>query len=395
MITFLALFATFLSAPSFADTPRDPVAPGTATEEAGAPVAPQPAEPPQPPAHPDPVAKEVESQPRPESGVFKSITPLAGYNPTFGVFVGGGYFRKVVEENLQKSSWGFIAVISQFRRAVKTEFKGEARIDSHWRAEWRNEIAHGFESNFGLGNETRVEDRVDVMQLKNELDLAFPYYFSDRFAIGIGFEHRARRNDPLTSYERARQVDPEPDTEFTGAAQLLERVDYRNIPENPSLGWLQELRVTRVWPYGGPKRQPSLMLDFEISMFQYLRSRDLVLAYGLAGGQIFGEPTWLNQFRLGGTDRLRGYYYGRFRGSAYYLTQTELRFPIYKFLSGVTFGEFGEVTAREKDPFTRAHVSYGGGLRIGLPPDNVAKIRIDYAIGRDQRGVFVDFGHAF
>lgn len=367
MLFSWALFASFLSFAAHADSPPPP----------------------------DPVAREAENQPKPENGTFKSITPLAGYNPTFGVFAGGGYFRKVVRDHEQKSNWGFIAVISQFRKAVKTEFKGEARIDSHWRTEWRNEIAHGYESNFGLGNETRVADRVDVMHWKNELEWYFPYYFSDRFAVGPGVEHRARRNDRLTPFERASQVDPEPDTEFTGAFVLLERVDFRNIPENPSLGWLQELRVTRVWPYGGPKRGPSTMIELEVSVFQYLLARDLVLAHSVSGGQTFGEPTWLNQFRLGGTDRLRGYYYGRFRGSAYYLEQTELRFPIYKLFSGVVFGEFGEVTAREKDKFNRAHVGYGGGLRIGLPPDNVAKIRIDYAIGRDQRGVFVDFGHAF
>lgn len=323
------------------------------------------------------------------------MVPLAGYNPTYGIFVGGGYFRKVVEEERVQSSWGLIAVVSQFRRAVKTEFRGEARLGNYWRTEWRNELANGYESNFGLGNETRVEDRVDIPHWKNELEWYFPYYSSERFAIGPGIEHKARRNHRLTSFEEARQVDRVEDDEFTLGLVLLERVDYRDIPDNPSLGWLQEFRVAQIVPYGGPKRKPFTVLNLELSVFHYLLARDLVMAYSISGGQVFGDPTYLNQFRLGGTDQLRGYYYGRFRGSNYYLEQTELRFPIYKRVGGALFGEFGEVTAREKDKFTRAHVSYGGGLRIGLPPDNVAKIRIDYAIGRDQRGLFVDFGHAF
>lgn len=343
----------------------------------------------------DPVTEAAENQPKPESGTFKSMVPLAGYNPTYGIFVGGGYFRKHVENGNPKSNWGFIAVISQFRKAIKTEFKGEKRLNNFWRMEWRNELANGYESNFGLGNETRVIDRVDIPHWKNELELYFPYYTSDRFAIGPGFEHKARRNHPLTSYEQARQVDRVEDDEFTVGLVFLERVDYRDIPENPSLGWFQEFRATQVVPYGGAKKRAFTMVNLELSVFQYLLNRDLVMAYSVAGGQIFGDPTYLNQFRLGGTDQLRGYYYGRFRGSNYYLEQTELRFPIFKRISGVMFGEFGEVTGREKDRFSRAHVAYGGGLRIGLPPDNVAKIRIDYAIGRDQRGLFVDFGHAF
>ncbi len=343
----------------------------------------------------DPIAHAAENQPKPKSGTFTSMVPLAGYNPTFGIFGGGGYFRKNVNDGVVKSSWGLIAVVSQFRRAIKTQFSGEARLNNFWRTEWRNELANGYESNFGLGNETRVENRVDIPYWKHELEWYFPYYTSDRFAIGPGLEHKARRNHPLTSLEQARQVDPVADQEFTAGLVLLQRVDYRDIPENPSLGWLQEFRVSQIWPYLGAKKAPFTTINLQLSVFQYLHARDLVMAYSVSGGHVFGEPTYLNEFRLGGTDTLRGYYYGRFRGSAYYLEQTELRFPIYKMIGGVLFGEFGEVTAKEKDPFTRAHVSYGGGLRIGLPPDNVAKIRIDYAIGRDQRGLFVDFGHTF
>jgi|GEM_PF-2454037 len=343
----------------------------------------------------DPVTDAAEHQPKPENGKFTSMVPLAGYNPTYGVFVGGGYFRKNVRDDVVKSSWGFITVVSQFRQAIKTEFKGEARLNNFWRMEWRNELANGYESNFGLGNETRVQDRVDIPHWKNELEWYFPYYVSNRFAIGPGFEHKARHNHHLTPYEQATQVDPIEDQEFTAGLVFLERLDFRDIPENPSLGWLQEFRVAQIWPYGGGKRAPFTMLNFELSVFQYLLKRDLVMAVSISGGQIFGSPTYLNEFRLGGTDQLRGYYYGRFRGSNFYLEQTELRFPVYKLIGGAFFGEFGEVTAKHKDPFTRAHVSYGGGLRIGLPPDNVAKIRIDYAIGRDQRGLFVDFGHAF
>jgi len=115
-------------------------------------------------------------------------------------------------------------------------------------------------------------------------------------------------------------------------------------------------------------------------------------AYSISGGVISGHAPFLSQFRLGGTDKLRGFYYNRFRGSKYYAQQNELRFPIWKMVGGVTFVEFGEATEKH---FSRANVSYGFGLRIGIPPDEVSKVRIDYAMTRDQKGLFVDFGHAF
>ncbi|MGZ3653201.1 MAG: hypothetical protein ACXWSC_18665, partial [Bdellovibrionota bacterium] len=86
------------------------------------------------------------------------------------------------------------------------------------------------------------------------------------------------------------------------------------------------------------------------------------------------------------------FYHNRFRGSKYYVEQNELRFPIFRIVSGTAFLEFGEATNTD---FTRPHRGYGGGLLIGIPPDNVSKIRIDYALSIDQKGITVDFGHAF
>jgi outer membrane protein assembly factor BamA len=256
----------------------------------------------------------------------------------------------------------------------------------------RNELGNGFESNYGRGNETRVEDRIDVLFWKDETEVYFPYRITPRLSIAPGFEHRARRNKAEFRAQENLQKDPIAGEEFVVAPGIKEELDYRDIPANPSLGWHQGFRITYAMPYRGNVRARSTTLDFDFDIFQYIINRDLVLAHAIAGGIIFGEPTYLNEFRLGGTDRLRGYFYNRFRGKKYYVEQSELRFPILGLVSGASFLEFGEVTDTR---FSRAHVSYGGGLRIGLPPDKISKIRIDYAIGRDQKGVFVDFGHAF
>jgi outer membrane protein assembly factor BamA len=104
------------------------------------------------------------------------------------------------------------------------------------------------------------------------------------------------------------------------------------------------------------------------------------------------QPTYLSQFRLGGTDRLRGYLENRFRGRMFYLQQTELRYPIWRMISFAGFLEFGEATSTN---FAIPARSQGIGLRIGLPPNFVTQLRLDLAFAKDQRGVFFDFGHAF
>lgn len=98
------------------------------------------------------------------------------------------------------------------------------------------------------------------------------------------------------------------------------------------------------------------------------------------------------KYRLGGTDGLAGYYDNRFRGKKYYLQNTEIRYPIWKLFSGALSLSFGDIT---DESFTNPKLAYGFGIRIGLPPDWVSKIRIDFLYGRDQYGLFVDFGDTF
>lgn len=354
---------------------------------------PKPVEPPLSPAQAaqDPVLAATTKRPKPEDGTFRSLVPLGGYNPTYKVFLGGGYFQNKVFEGKKRYEFGLVGIFAQ-AKAVKLELNWHRYFSEHWHLDLRNELSSGFESNYGRGNETRVEDRVDVLFWKDELEAYFPYNLNPRLSIGPGVEHRARHNRAEFRKDAFRQVDRVPDQEFVVAAGIKQELDYRDIPANPSLGWHQSFRVTYAFPYKGEVRARSTTLDGQFEIFQYIIDRDLVLAHSLNGGIIIGEPTYLNQFRLGGTDRLRGYFYNRFRGKNYYVEQSELRFPVLGAVSGASFLEFGEVTDRR---FSRAHVSYGAGIRIGLPPDKISKIRIDYAIARDQRGVFVDFGHAF
>jgi outer membrane protein assembly factor BamA len=199
------------------------------------------------------------------------------------------------------------------------------------------------------------------------------------------FDARLRRNRPLSPEEEARQKDPYSSRENTFGVGLQLHADHRNVKNNPSFGWYQNLSLKAFERFG--------LIDADLRLFQHVVAEELVVAYQLAGGVAIGEPSYLGQFRLGGTDRLRGFYENRFRGSKYYLQQTEIRFPIFKAIGGASFLEFGEVS--NVPEFKAPSVSYGVGLRVGLPPDYVAKIRLDVAFSKDQQGVFLDFGHPF
>lgn len=327
-----------------------------------------------------------------KDGTFRSIAPLAGYNPTYGAFIGLGYFSKTIVDQKLALNWALMGIVAQKKGATQLIWRGEKRLSNLWGIEWRNEFANGFEANYGAGNETRVEDRIDVPLTKDEIDLHFRYHIWERFTVGPVIRVRARHNRPMPDRDFVRQVNPIEDRELTGSFGVLQRFDFRDNTSDPSRGWVEEFEVKYTKPFQGRVEKSFTSVELQISNFQSLLSQDLILATSLSGGITSGTPTFLHEFRLGGTHKLRGYYQNRFRGSRYYVQQSELRFPLIGAVSGTTFLEFGEATY---DQFRRPHVSYGGGLLFGLPPDKVSKIRFDFALSPDQQGFLVDFGHAF
>ncbi len=86
-------------------------------------------------------------------------------------------------------------------------------------------------------------------------------------------------------------------------------------------------------------------------------------------------------------------------GEALFIVNQEIRFPIYKWLEGVTFYDIGNVYESLEDfnPFDIRH-SMGLGLRINTP---AVLIRIDYGINLsprldEPRGIFfISLGQAF
>jgi hypothetical protein len=96
-------------------------------------------------------------------------------------------------------------------------------------------------------------------------------------------------------------------------------------------------------------------------------------------------PTWTNQIlalqvlsevrkgvmpftvmsEVGGPFAMRGYYRGRYRAGDMLLIQAEYRFPIYRRLTGVGFGNFGEVYGVESPfRFDRLRWTLGAGMRF-------------------------------
>jgi hypothetical protein len=92
---------------------------------------------------------------------------------------------------------------------------------------------------------------------------------------------------------------------------------------------------------------------------------------------------------------MRGVTLNRFRGQHFYEAQGELRLRVLNWLSLVGFAAFADAADVSIADFTTPKLTGGGGLRLGLPPDYVAKARFDVGFSQDGWNFYLKFNEAF
>lgn len=238
---------------------------------------------------------------------------------------------------------------------------------------------NGFnEPYYGEGDQTKPEDRVDIPIYKVYIQTEYVSKISSYLYGGAFFRF---------DYRKEREEKERFPSELLVSGGVLLRYDSRNNLFNPSAG---EYYQVRSWLLS---RMPSpVFLEGDVRLFFNLFENFVLALRGTAGLTFVNPSSYLFRFSLGGPDILRGYRLNRFRGENYYLSQTELRYTLWKFLTVVGFFDIGQAN----DTLSLSpRYSYGGGLRFGLPPDYNKKIRAEVGIGKDQYNIVVTFGHPF
>jgi len=120
------------------------------------------------------------------------------------------------------------------------------------------------------------------------------------------------------------------------------------------------------------------------------------LAMRLLVGTVSGDPPYLEQFLIGGSETLRGYRTDRFVGTKMGILNTEYRMPIGGNLLGVLFVDVGDAWGGSvagslledtvHDSFT-SHLGYGVGVRVKTP---IGPLRLD--LGFSEEGTETHFG---
>ena len=305
-----------------------------------------------------------------------AVLPTYSHNSTYG-HIGGGRFFIYPSGN------------TGYYTSLETLISQELFFETHWNYQyWKKNgdqfaftaLYNGFsEPYYGEGPDTKPEDRKDLHRDKIHISAEYIYRIKSKLYGGafFGFDYR-KENTPNPIHER----------EQVFSMGLLVRYDSRDNYFNASQGEYYQLKFWTLFPSPNP-----VFVEGSAQLFFPLYKKHWILAGKVSAGvSLLHFAPYLFRFALGGPKQLRGYRQNRFRGEKYYLSQTELRYTPWPFLTTAVFFDVG--SAGDTWPLPPRY-AFGGGLRFGLPPDYNKKIRVEVGFGQDQYNVIVNFGHPF
>ncbi len=320
-------------------------------------------------------------------------SPVIGYDPTYGWLLGAALFvypdesvpgnraRRyfdILAMHVDSPAWMLRTHYKQYALLPGTNFSLEA-VYSDFYAPW-----------FGEGDSTPDVPLYKIDQQFLSLRPAFEFPITETVEWSLFADYR-QRTDQGVDGDTSLHLFPD---ETTTAFGIGLRSDSRTDRFSPLAGHLAELRVSRLGPETSDLVDAKVVWQLEGEWRQYVAiSHNISWAGRLAAGISDGDPGYLFRYALGGAERLRGLEGNRMRGKRYWLVQNEMRYPIWRFISGTAFVESGSVG---EESYGASLITYGVGLRFGLPPDYRVKLRFDFACTEGEETLtYIDFGHAF
>jgi hypothetical protein len=137
--------------------------------------------------------------------------------------------------------------------------------------------------------------------------------------------------------------------------------------------------------------------NFLIDLRQYHSFfNEHVIAFQLYANFTDGNPPFYNLPALGGSNRMRGYFEGRYRDRQYITAQVEYRKIIWWRLGIAAFYAIGDVAPYIGDfRLQEFKHAYGVGLRFLFDKKQKINLRMDMGFGSNTRGVYFSLEEAF
>ncbi|MCK5086553.1 MAG: hypothetical protein KAQ90_03485 [Melioribacteraceae bacterium] len=249
---------------------------------------------------------------------------------------------------------------------------------------------------WGIGNTTEDtgNEEYTLNQFQGEFKFQVPplWFESDRTGIIFDYNNTEIEDKKNNSYLINDEVLGSEGGEVIGIGTDLVW-DSRDNLFFPNFGTYQYLKLV-LYPDWGDYKFYSVELDLRhYNAF----SPDHVIAGNVYFQGIGGDPPFYYLAALGGENRMRGYFEGRYRDKNYFMMQVEYRqYFWWKFGFAVFFGAGDVASELMQFSLTELKYSYGLGLRFLFNKDEKVNIRVDLGFGNDgNSGLYFGIEEAF
>jgi hypothetical protein len=326
--------------------------------------------------------------------------PFAFYTPETGFAFGGGgvvTFYAGEGESLRPSNVtvaGYYSTINQYAVAVVPRtFFG----DNRWLASAELGLARIVDKYWGVGNDTPDLDSASYVanggRALLELQMPFPISRVHRWGVLYDLEGAGivdRRGNPLLQDSTL----PGFDGGLLSGVGALMVWDSRDHVFFPTRGMFHQVRSTLFPPFLGSAFG---FTSHEIDLRWYFPLRtDMLVAVQTYGAFTTGDVPFYRLPALGGENRMRGYYLGRYRDKDFVAVQVEYRGYVWGRFGVVAFAGAGQVMPRVADfRFGQLHYSGGAGIRFKFNEAEKVNLRVDMGFGQGTSGLYFGIEEAF
>lgn len=183
------------------------------------------------------------------------------------------------------------------------------------------------------------------------------------------------RQDPFSNYIARTGDRP---NAFNTHIGVFAQYDTRDVTFNASKGIFAKFEAKLYPGFLGNTRRTFARFSLTFDYYQKLW-KGMIMAYDLYVDATAGTPSWHMYSKLGGMDRMRGYYEGRYRDKRLVETQIELRQKIYGRHGIAGWIGAGQVWGTHQFDWENTLYSFGCGYRFEFKKG--MNIRIDYGWG--------------
>ena len=325
------------------------------------------------------------------NGLGHTGVPIIGYDDKSGwLFGGAGFVYSEIEPGINIGLFG----VSNFNNFYSATLNYEQRSQK-WLYAFHGLAESAFDNYYGEGDLTSPYDPSFISMGHFETKPMVLYRFLPHFRAGVFDDFRSRietgaMRNGVALVGGASRLFPD---ESTNAMGVHVEWDTRDKVINTRKGDFFQINLSyapgawTTWP----DHSGFIQAQIDVRGFRPLY-RHVTLGSRVVAAISYGDPSYLFRYRLGGLDTMRGYLDNRFRGKDFAVLQEEIRWYLVKWFSVNISADLGDIGDGN---FHQLKASGQAGIRLGLPPDWVQKMRVDLGYGFDQNTFQIQFGEIF